>query len=1007
MRGMQRDGATVRGRVGVLLLVFALALVIVSPAMAQPVDLDSLAIEVEAADSRPFIYTDKGDAFFYGEAAGEPTSAWQGWNVRSRELLESWAWIAEGDTLTGGDIESAVSYPHHTRRIYRDGSAETVALVDTARALVVERSGDAGARFVPLVSGRLDPADVALRMMKGGFAYSPDTSSFWVGVRAADAEPVRADYTDLATLGPRVGPAALEVGAGSPVVLAADTSAEAALARAARVFGEVETRLAARSERMQQLLEQSYIRTGEERFDHAFAWIRLGMDALVMNQQGRGIYAGLPWFDNYWGRDTFISMPGALLVTGDYATAREVLLRFAAVQDTIRTSGTYGRIPNTVLLDHIRYNTADGTPWFVLQSLAYLRHVEDEKAARQLWPVIRRALEGVAGRMEDGLVAHGEQETWMDASAGPGQEWSPRGRYAIEIQALWSAAFARAAELASTRERPDLARTWSTHAVQLREAIEERYLTEDAVIDHINATGSADAQVRPNVFLAMHVLDEMPAGAQESVRRVADEVALPHGVASLAASDSNFHPYHVAPRFYPKDAAYHNGTVWTWVAGPLVSLMVDGGAHEKAYEQVEQWHHLALVRGAVGLMAENADALPHPGADEPVLTGTPFQAWTHAEYLRTVYEDFLGVRFTAPDHLVVEPHLPVAWSSVEARIETQYGPVDIYVEQGERTTHLTLERSADAAGVDVTVRAHGKVAELSGRRGESEVRIGTMVEVDGAVQEPDARYDGQAAAWSGFDWARPERRAWSTMQGPSWPLLDGPEVKRTNASVPVILQVEDPRGDDRGPSGTYTYPTHPHVREGILDVRGLRLQQSEDSLYVQIQMEALSQPGWKPHYGFQLTFGALTFQPDSGAARPLGRNARFDVPGGYEAVIYVGGGVRVEDAEGEVLAEYRPVPDDISDPLGSVTTARISFALPNEVLPDALTDASGRLPEGTTVRFFVGGQDDHGGAGIGDFRAVEPGEAQLWTGGGKPEAGASNIYDSLSGTIRHANETQR
>lgn len=59
-----------------------------------------------------------------------------------------------------------------------------------------------------------------------------------------------------------------------------------------------------------------------------------------------GIYAGLPWFNNFWERDTFISLPGATLVTGNFADARKVLLSFARFQLRDSTDRRDGRIPN-------------------------------------------------------------------------------------------------------------------------------------------------------------------------------------------------------------------------------------------------------------------------------------------------------------------------------------------------------------------------------------------------------------------------------------------------------------------------------------------------------------------------------------------------------------------------------------------------------------------------------------------------------------------------------------
>ncbi len=46
------------------------------------------------------------------------------------------------------------------------------------------------------------------------------------------------------------------------------------------------------------------------------------------------------------------------------------------------------------------------------------------------------------------------------------------------------------------------------------------------------------------------------------------------------------------------------------------------------------------------------------------------------------------------------------------------------------------------------------------------------------------------------------------------------------------------------------------------------------------------------------------------------------------------------------------------------------------------------------MKILVGAQDDHGGAGIGEFRTIEENVSE-WLGGGKPDQNDSNIFDVL------------
>jgi glycogen debranching enzyme len=53
-----------------------------------------------------------------------------------------------------------------------------------------------------------------------------------------------------------------------------------------------------------------------------------------MNKNDKlGIWAGFPWFDNSWGRDTFIALSGISLTQGLYKEAREIIRNFFLMQN--------------------------------------------------------------------------------------------------------------------------------------------------------------------------------------------------------------------------------------------------------------------------------------------------------------------------------------------------------------------------------------------------------------------------------------------------------------------------------------------------------------------------------------------------------------------------------------------------------------------------------------------------------------------------------------------------
>src|SRR6185436_4458070 len=122
------------------------------------------------------------------------------------------------------------------------------------------------------------------------------------------------------------------------------------------------------------------------------------------------------------------------------------------------------------------------------------------------------------------------------------------------------------ADMADALGHADLGKTYRARAKAVSDAFLSTYYDDKKglLIDHINADGSPDQKLRPNQFFALRSFDLDPELERKITRNAAASLVYPYGVATLDQNDDEFHPYHEAPQYYPKDAAYHNGTVWPW-----------------------------------------------------------------------------------------------------------------------------------------------------------------------------------------------------------------------------------------------------------------------------------------------------------------------------------------------------------------------------------------------------------------------------------------------------------
>jgi glycogen debranching enzyme len=442
-----------------------------------------------------------------------------------------------------------------------------------------------------------------------------------------------------------------------------------------------------RKDRINSLVtEYNPTRSNLPELDKSLDWITITMDELITEQQGNGIYAGLPWFNEYWGRDMFISFPGACLVTGQFDIAKQILKDFVQLQDTDPASETYGRIPNRANLEGILYNTTDGTPRLVIQALELAEYSGDTDFLRELYPAIKMSINASIANYTDlhGYLTHADADTWMDVKRN-GIPGSPRGNRANDIQALWYKQLVAGSKIAAMMDDTGTAEGWSGIAQILASYFEKEFCDKENILiyDHLNVDGTPDLQFRPNQLYCFELISDSEF-KQKVTRRVWEELVYPWGVASLAQWDPQFHPQHENWHYYHKDDAYHNGTIWLWNNGEAMQRMIEYGQKEEAWKLFKNMNRQALHEGAVGSLSENADAHPRKGQNWVKRSGTFLQAWSNAEHLRVWYQYFLGIR---PDMLngriIIDPQLPAEVTSLETSVKIGGGTLHYRYSDGK------------------------------------------------------------------------------------------------------------------------------------------------------------------------------------------------------------------------------------------------------------------------------------------------------------------------------------
>jgi glycogen debranching enzyme len=402
--------------------------------------------------------------------------------------------------------------------------------------------------------------------------------------------------------------------------------------------------------------------------------------------------ASLDWFQEEWGRDTFISLPGLLLSTGRFAEAKENMRAFARHERE-------GLIPNRIpeAGRPAEYNTVDGSMWFVQAVKSYAEAAKDTAFVDEMLPVLRRIMERYAsgtgyhryGRFNrihmdsDGLIISPAQATWMDADPeGRDKPVTPRNGKVVEINSLWYANLRFLARQERRLGDEAAARALDARADLVKKSFNDKFWfttpdnkkawggTGGALADVVEGDPHGFA-VRPNMLVAVSRGEDLlgPERRAAVVLAATRDLLTPYGMRTLSYRDSNYHgTYDTSKPPLEKDQAYHQGTVWPWLIGPYVDALV----RVRRAQGWDQGRIQAEVAAVMTPLVEHMVSHPEGSLPEVFDGGSPADA-----LLKFSLADPLGLRDVITKVLRHQKRggtRAQAWSVAEAiRVLVEYG----------------------------------------------------------------------------------------------------------------------------------------------------------------------------------------------------------------------------------------------------------------------------------------------------------------------------------------------
>ena len=524
------------------------------------------------------------------------------------------------------------------------------------------------------------------------------------------------------------------------------------------------------------------LKTPDERLNKAFSWAKVGVDrGLATNPYlGTGLIAGFrtsgdserPGFAWFFGRDALWTSL-AINAYGDFRTTR------TALEFLKKFQRGDGKIPHEIsqsaslipwFTDYeFPWNSADGTPLYVIAHGDYWRSSGDKDFLAANWDSIVKAYRFSAATDTDGnhLIENSTKTKFGHGWVEGGALYPPHEE--IYMQGLWIEASRSLAEMADVIGDSALASQARANAERTRAAMEQIYWLSDrgfyAFATKLPAEKPPEAEPGPNLAVRQARLNEL------SNKRIYDEdtvlPSVPLWFQTMTDDRAQSEIDHLGSgemmtdwgariisnqsRLYDP-LSYHYGSVWPLFTGWASMGAYRYGRSHVGYQAL-MGNALLSFTGALGYVTE----LLSGDFNAPFGRSSHHQIWSEAMVITPAMRGLLGIEVSAGGRdLRFAPQLPPNWNEVEAgnvavgnlrfdlKLTRESGRLTVTIKRRGNSNSSNRIIVAPAFPLDArirTVRVQGRTAKFTTKSTGDIQRADVTVESNQENIEVVYRYD--------------------------------------------------------------------------------------------------------------------------------------------------------------------------------------------------------------------------------------------------------------------------